>query len=131
MKRTFIFLVALTIGIVLHAQTFTVDGIGYTITSDSTCGVYSCTTPVCNIPPSVSYDSVEYTVNAIYGEVRLSRIYSSSYYMGLGNGQWGYHNTGSTSMFGNGIIQSITIPYTIEHISFQALHNLSALTGAL
>lgn len=105
MKRIIFFLVALTMGFAIQAQTFIVNGIGYSITSDSTCGVYSCTTTNCNIPPTVSYDSIEYTVNAIYG------------------------NGGTTgAMYGNNIINSITIPYTIKEISYNALKYFSALT---
>ena len=74
MKRIVLFTTILLMCFAIQAQTFTVNGIGYSITSDSTCGVYSCTTPNCNIPPTVSYDSVEYTVNAIYGTRYISNI---------------------------------------------------------
>ena len=128
MKRTTILLVILTLGLSLQAQTFIIDGIGYTITSDSTCGVYSCTTSVCNIPPSVSYDSVEYTVNAIYGYYFLGNWHTSASSISYSNGMWGYRNNGSGHMYNNNTIQIITIPYTIKDISYNALNGLSALT---
>ena len=114
MKRTIIILLALTFEITMQAQTFTIDGIGYTITSDSTCGVYSCTTPVCNIPPSVNYGSVEYTVNAIYGYYFIGNWHSSAAVISYSNGMWGYRNNGSGNMYANSTIQIITIPYTIK-----------------
>lgn len=128
MKRIIFFLVALTMGFAIQAQTFIVNGIGYSITSDSTCGVYSCTTPNCNIPPTVSYGSVDYTVTAIFGTEYISCINSSSVHIIYGNGVYGYRNNGSGRMYQNNIVNSITIPHTIKKISFSALSDFSALT---
>lgn len=104
MKRTIIFLLALTIGIALQAQTFTVDGISYERINDSICEVRGTSLVDCVIPPYVTYNSASYKVTKIWAS-------------GANNGA-----------FRGNAIHSVSIPYTINTISPYAFNGCSSLT---
>lgn len=115
MKRTIIFLLALTIGIALQAQTFTVDGITYATTSDSTCEVRGTSLVNCIIPPFVAQNGVSYKVTSLYG------YYYSSYSGPITYGAFRNNTT----------LQSLTIPYTINSISQYTFNGCSSLTTVI
>ena len=126
MKRIIIFLVALTIGIALPAQTrFSQNGLSYHIISDSTCGVYACSNSVCDIPPFVTYNEIEYKVTAVSG-VYGSGSWCQYWFDGIYNISNNWNN--SYKLCYNSFITKIIIPYTITEISYNAFNGLNALT---
>lgn len=111
MKRIVLFALFLMLGYLSNAQSFTIEGITYAATSDSTCEVRGSTLTDCIIPPFVVHDSVTYKVTSI----------------------WGRSGTGTSSNQGafrnNQTIHSIEIPYTIESISFYAFYRCTSLSS--
>ncbi len=108
MKRIVLFALFLMLGYLSNAQSFTIEGITYAATSDSTCEVRGATLTDCIIPPFVIHDSVTYKVTSIWG---------------------GPGTTSSQGAFRNNhTIHSIGIPYTIESISFYAFYRCTSLS---
>lgn len=126
MKRITILLAILTIGLSIQAQTrFTQDGLYYHVIDDSTCGIYACSTPICDIPPYVTYGENEYKVTAISGVWGSG---SFCYYW-LGDGYNIPNNWNNRyKLCSNSFITKIIIPYTVSEISYNAFNDLTALT---